>query len=117
MCKVNKTLLAMIIILIAFIGINEARATGEHPPPEACLTTQRLIEEQHRILLQSDSNDLAKLYQEREEFVNQVRSLPRTAKFGKSGKVNHIKQRLSDIDSRIAGKRQAVEFHKQFANR
>lgn len=46
-----------------------------------------------------------------------VKTLPSSVKFGKSGKVNHIKQRIEDIEYKIAVKEAELSYRRKFARK
>ena len=107
----EKILAMMVIVLVAWISIKEARSEGD------CLTQTMLNDINHEYIAHVNDNELESLYKEKEEFLNNIKSLPSAAKFGKSGKVNHIKQRIEDIEYRIAVKEAELSYHRKFAGK
>lgn len=107
----EKILAMMIIVLVAWISIKEDRSEGD------CLTQTMLNDINHEYIAHVNDNELESLYKEKEEFLNNIKSLPSASKFGKSGKVNHIKQRIEDIEYRIAVKEAELSYHRKFAGK
>lgn len=107
----EKILAMMVIVLVAWISIKEARSEGD------CLTRTMINTINHEYIAHVNDNELESLYKEKEEFLNNIKSLPSASKFGKSGKADHIKQRIEDIEYRIAVKEAELSYHRKFARK
>lgn len=108
----EKILAMMVIVLVAWISIKEARSDNGQ-----CLTQMMLNDINHEYIAHVNDNELESLYKEKEEFLNNIKSLPSASKFGKSGKADHIKQRIEDIEYRIAVKEAELSYHRKFAGK
>ena len=108
----EKIMIIIILIMLPWLTIREVNADSGQ-----CLTQTMLNDINHEYIAHVNDNELESLYKEKEEFLNNVRSLPSASKFGKSGKVNHIKQRIEDIEYRITIKESELYYHRKFAGK
>jgi len=96
-----KILLALLIIFSSNIY-----AQGE------CLSTVNI---NNTNIIYNTEKELEYIRLEYQEYLENIKQLPRTSKFGKSGKKDHIKQRKESYEYAIALKYQQLEQYKYIA--